>query len=303
MNNINFLILIFLIIIIFYLTFKNLVNLIEKKFNHLKIESPKVNVQLPSNFINEEIKNEKLKFIIESKKYDSSDGEEIKNFEFDNSFKENSDFLLEGFDSYENKNENYENKQKSSHICFDDHKHTKCNLGVMNYPDPKDLSPIDYDLFKLNYPPNMTMQDYVNWLYCFKDSEEQLTYVHLKNLYKLKKNEPLKEVKGVCPPPGYESSPLEAQKYFDNLYNVNNEFKIASHLNSQTGPIIAYNNEDYGEFYQHQDTYGTSSYLRNCDIGMKKNANELSELLVPKDSNNLEIYEKYKKFYKKNVEI
>ena len=31
------------------------------------------------------------------------------------------------------------------------------------------------------------MQDYVNWLYCFKDNEEQLTYVHLKNLYKLKK--------------------------------------------------------------------------------------------------------------------
>ena len=303
MNNINFLILIFLIIIIFYLTFKNLVNLIEKKFNHLKIESPKVNVQLPNNFINEEIKNEKLKFIIESKKYDSSDGEEIKKFEFDNSFKENSDFLLEGFDSYENKNEDYENKQKSSHICFEDHKHNKCNLGVMNYPDPKDSSPIDYDLFKLNYPSNMTIQDYVNWLYCFKDDEENLTYIHLKNLYKLKKNIPLEEIKGVCPPPGYKSSPLESQNYFDNLYNVNNEFKIASNLNSQTGPLVAYNNDEYSEFYQHQDVYGTSSYLRNCDIGIKKNANDLSELIIPKDSNNLEINEKYKKYFKKNVEI
>ena len=36
---------------------------------------------------------------------------------------------------------------------------------------------------------------------------------------------------------------------------------------------------------------------------MKKNANELSELLVPKDSNNLEIHNKYKKYYKKNIEI
>ena len=33
---------------------------------------------------------------------------------------------------------------------------------------------------------------------------------------------PIEEIKGVCPPPGYKSSPLESQNYFDNLYNVNN---------------------------------------------------------------------------------
>ena len=36
----------------------------------------------------------------------------------------------------------------------------------------------------------MTMQDYVNWLYCYSNNEEQLPYNHLKNLYKLKKNIP-----------------------------------------------------------------------------------------------------------------
>ena len=54
------------------------------------------------------------------------------------------------------------------------------------------------------------------------------------------------------------------------------------------------------------DLFAKNAVLINAENGkilFKKNANELSELLVPKDSNNLEIYEKYKKFYKKNVEI
>tara|TARA_Y200000002_G_scaffold319593_1_gene279015 strand:+ start:844 stop:1755 length:912 start_codon:yes stop_codon:yes gene_type:complete len=303
MNYINLLILLFLIIIIFYLTFKNLVNVIEKKLNNIKIESPSVNVELPKDFIRDNIKDESVKYIVESKKYDNKTGNEIKNYKFDDSFKDNSDFILEGFDQYEKKNKEYNNKQKSSHICFDNPKNRKCKLGVMNYSDPKDLSEMDYRIFKLNYPPNMTMQDYVNWLYCYEDEEHLLPYNHLKNLYKLKKNIPLEEIKNICPPPGYENSPLEAEKYYEQLYNNNQEFKIASSLNSQTGPIMAYNNEDYGEFYQNFDVKGTSSEIRNCDIGLKKNVKELSEFISPQDSNNINDTNKYKKYYQKNVEL
>ena len=303
MNYINLLILLFLIIIIFYLTFKNLVNVIEKKLNNLKIESPSVNVELPKDFIKDNIKDESIKYIVESKKYDNKTGKEIKNYEFDDSFKDNSDFILEGFDQYEKKNKEYNNEQKSSHICFDNPKNRKCKLGIMNYSDPKDLSEMDYRIFKLNYPPNMTMQDYVNWLYCYEDDEHLLPYNHLKNLYKLKKNIPLEEIKNICPPPGYENSPLEAEKYYEQLYNTNHEFKIASSLNSQTGPIMAYNNEDYGEFYQNFDVKGTSSKNRNCDIGLKKNVKELNEFISPQDSNNIDDTNKYKKYYQKNVEL
>ncbi len=303
MNNINLLILIFLVIVIFYLTFKNLVNHIEKKFNNIKVDSPNVNIKLAKEYIDENIKDESLKYIVESKKYDNSNGKEIKDFEFDNSFKENSDFILEGFDQYDNINKKYENKEKSSHICYEYPRNNKCKLGVMNYPDPDDLSDVDYKLFKLNYPPNMTMQDYVNWLYCYRDSEEELPYNHLKNLYKLKKNLPLEEIKGVCPPPGYENSPLESEKYFDKLYNINNEFNIACSLNSQTGPIMAYNNEDYSEFSQNYDVKGTSGTLRNCDIASKKKAKIVSEYIIPKDSNHIESVEKNEKYYEKNVEI
>ena len=118
MNNINLLILIFLIVVIFYLTFKNLLNVIENKFNNIKVESPNVNIKLAKEYIDENIKDESIKYIVESKKYDNSNGKEIKNFEFDNSFKENSDFILEGFDQYDNINKKYENKEKSSHIWW-----------------------------------------------------------------------------------------------------------------------------------------------------------------------------------------
>jgi len=297
MNDINTIIIFLLLLVIFFLFFHNLMNKVDHKLNNLKVNvnSSPVKVELPKEFTK--------KFIIESKKYDTKDGEEIDKIEYDKTIMEDSDFLLEGFDQYQNKNREFENKQKSSHMCFKDHKHTKCNLGIMNYPEPNDLSSMDYQIFKINYPPNMTMQDYVNWLYCYKDDESQLPYNHLKNLDKLKRNIPLEEIKGVCPPPGYESSPLESSKYFDKIYGSNNEFKIASHLNSQTGPIMAYNNDEYSEFSQNLDVQGTSSYIRNCDIGLKKTSKELNDFVFPKDSNNLEETEKNKIYFQKNVEI
>ena len=39
----------------------------------------------------------------------------------------------------------------------------------------------------------MTLQDYINWLYCYMDKEDQLPYNHLRNLEKLKMGKELKE--------------------------------------------------------------------------------------------------------------
>jgi len=302
MNYINLLILLILVIIVLYLSYTNIIHLIDKKLNNIKINNPNINVELPKNFLNDLTKEENSTYIVESKKYNNITGKEDKNVKLDDSIQTESDFLLEGFDQYENKNKSYNNKQKSTHLCLKNHKHDNCDLGVMNYPDPKDLKEMDFNLFKLNYPPNMTMQDYVNWLYCHEKDEEQLPYNHLKNLYKLKKNIPLEEIKGICPPPKLEHSPLESNKYFDKLYGVNDEFKIANNLNSQTGPIMAYNSEEYSEFSQNFDVQGISSYNRNCDVGMKKKVKELHDFVTPKDSNHLESNEKNKKFYQKDIE-
>ena len=60
----------------------------------------------------------------------------------------------------------HNNKQKSSHICFDNPKNRKCKLGVMNYSDPKDLSEMDYRIFKLNYPHQLKKDPK---FYCFQE--------------------------------------------------------------------------------------------------------------------------------------
>ena len=136
----------------------------------------------------------------------------------------------------------------------------------MNYADPKDMSSMDYNIFVLTYPSNMTLQDYIHWLWCYDGKEYQLTYNHLKNLQKLKNGEQLIEVKGVLPPPGYEKQALTSEEYFNKMYAINNEFNLAASLNSQTGPMLGANYDQYSEFSQNKDLYGSSSYMRKCDI-------------------------------------
>ena len=104
-------------------------------------------------------------------------------------------------------NFDYERNDQVRNLCFRNHTHGKgakeCQYGPTNYADPRPMRLIEKRTFTLNYPPNMTMQDYVNWLYCFANGgEDQLPYNHLKNLEKLKRGIPLVKEEGVCPPSG-----------------------------------------------------------------------------------------------------
>jgi len=306
MNNYYLVILsIFLItIIISYLFGLSLINKLEDKFNNIKINIPQqeILVKYPEQKI--ETFENKIN-IVESKIY-NTDKKDIDKIdpELDKDFFNDSELNIEGFEKLKKNNQqSWENPLKSSHICYKNHKHSKCNLGVMNYADPKDMSSMDYNIFVLTYPSNMTLQDYIHWLWCYDGKEYQLTYNHLKNLQKLKNGEKLIEVKGVLPPPGYEKQALTSEDYFNKMYAINNEFNIASSLNSQTGPMLGANYDQYSEFSQNKDLYGSSSYLRNCDIGDKKNANQLNNFVFPKDSNNLEINKEYDIYRHKKVEI
>jgi hypothetical protein len=65
----------------------------------------------------------------------------------------------------------------------------------------------------------------------------------------------------------------EATKdYFEKMYNDENEFNIAPPLNSANASIIGFNYNEYPEFSQNKDVYGTCGSLRNSDIYLKKTA-------------------------------
>lgn len=306
MNNYYLVILsIFLItIIISYLFGLSLINKIEDKLNNIKINIPQQEILV--KYPEQKIENFENKVnIVESKIYNKEQNDIDKiDPELDKDFYNDSELNIEGFEKLKKSNQqSWENPLKSSHICYKNHKHNKCNLGVMNYADPKDMSSMDYNIFVLTYPSNMTLQDYIHWLWCYDGKEYQLTYNHLKNLQKLKNGEQLIEVKGVLPPPGYEKQALTSEEYFNKMYAINNEFNIAASLNSQTGPMLGANYDQYSEFSQNRDLYGSSSYLRNCDIGQKKNANQLNNFVFPKDSNNLAVDKMYDIYRHKKVEL
>jgi hypothetical protein len=235
-----------------------------------------------------------------------------KNYKFDKEYYEqmNQYNQIEGFTSQPSSKEiDWTPADKQYHICYKNHIHKKdgkdsnCRYGVTNYADPKDMSPVDAKIYMMNYPPNFTLQDYINWLWCFQDRKDQLTYNHLRNLEKLEMGKELKEEQGVCPPPAYYHPPMNAENYFEKMYDNMNEFQIAESLNSTTGPMLGYNYNNYSEFTQNRDVYGMDGEIRNPDIGHKRTAREVDDYIIPHDSQNLEIEKAYKPYHVKKVEI
>ncbi len=202
-------------------------------------------------------------------------------------------------------NFDYEKHDFIQNICFKNHLHNKeCSYGNTNYADPRTMSDIDKRTFVLNYPPNMTMQDYVNWLYCFLGKEDQLPYNHLKNLEKLKKNIPLIKEEGVCPPPAQYFPPLDAEKYFQNMYNSKTqELSFAPKLNSNTSSLLGANYNQYSEFSQNFDVLGSTGKIVNPDIAFKKKASYIDNIIIPKNGNDLQLEEEYKPFFVKKIEV
>lgn len=322
LDNIYNLIFIFLItIIIAYLFGLSLVNVIDNRLNKIKLEYPK-NPELNENFINNNgidnlINNTKnlidntnnlinKKEISEYKTYDFNKGK--LDAEYYNQMMKDS--KVEGFSS--TPDDSYKGwivEQKKTQTCIKNHIHTKngrdmnCTYGLTNYADPKDMSQIDYKIFNLNYPSNLTLQDYINWLYCYKDKEDELPYNHLKNLEKLKHGKELVEEHGVLPPPGYNYPSMTSKAYFDKMYNEVNEFSTASPLNSNTGAMLGYNYNEYSEFSQNMDLNGSTGEIRNTDISLKKDAKKLYNYVNPRDSNSLNIDNETQIYRMKNVEV
>jgi hypothetical protein len=322
MNFLNISMIFLITIVIAFLFGIVLISVIDNRLTNIKLNIPKQDIIIKypiEHFADKktdmdkkkEQTNEQTKEQTEEKKT-----ELIKWKAYDAPIKNITDDTLKGFDqNVDNKEPIIEkfndlaDKNKQDQVCYQNHEHNKnktsatCVYGVTNYADPIDMSPLDKKIFMTNYPPNMTMQDYINWLYTYIGLEDQLSYTHLKNLEKLKNGKKLIEKKGICPPPPMYNPPNNAKDYFEKLYNDNNEFNIAPPLNSVSASIIGFNYNEYPEFSKNKDVYGTCGTLRNSDIYLKKTAKMVDNYILPKDSNNLGNDKLFEKYYKKNIEI
>jgi hypothetical protein len=320
---INFLFIFLIVIIILYLLGISLINLIDNRLSKIKINIPKQdivinypdkNIENFENNKNSTVKNEreenKQNKINNNNNNNNNNNTKKTNFDSEYYDQMNKNSKIEGFSNSEPQEyKGWNIEKKKTHVCIKNHNHLKngkdlnCTYGLTNYADPKDMSEIDLKIFILNYPPNLTLQDYINWLYCYVDKEDQLPYNHLKNLQKLKQGKELIEEHGILPPPSYNYPPLSSEDYFDKMYNNINEFNIAPPLNSNTASMVGYNYNDYSEFSQNSDLYGSTGVIRNSDIALKKNVKKLYDFVNPKDSNSLN-FDKENEIYRiKNVEV
>ncbi len=131
--------------------------------------------------------------------------------------------------------------------CQQNHCHTNCIHGKMNYPNPSTMSPIDKRYFKYNYQSNLTLQDYINWLWLYDKTEEELPYIHLKNLYKLKKGDVLEYKNGILPPLSNIRIPKNTAEYFNKLYNTEG-INISCPLDTAENCYSGFNYNQYPDF-------------------------------------------------------
>jgi len=187
---------------------------------------------------------------------------------------------VDEIESFDNSNKGFKSldptvfEDKNS-ICCLNHDKCKsgktviCDYGLTNYAHPYDMSPIDKKIFMLNYSENFTIQDYINWLKCFKDNKNELPYNHLKNLNKIENGEQLVYKKGVVPPPVKIQKELTSEEYFNKLYSGN--IDIYQPIQSDKN-LLGYNYQSYSDFYQNYNQYGstTSNRLYNMEDIKKK---------------------------------
>lgn len=211
-----------------------IVTIIDKHLSNISINLPKNNivVNIPDKTIKETFENN-----------ESSDNEE------DSDDNDNDKDNTEGFENLSNFYIIDEIKpvEKKVLACQQNHIHTNCIYGKMNYPNPSTMSPIDKRYFKYNYQQNLTLQDYINWLWLYDKTEEDLPYIHLKNLYKLKKGDILEYKNGILPPISNIRIPKNTADYFNKLYNTEN-VNINCPLDTSENCYSGFNYNEYPEF-------------------------------------------------------
>lgn len=231
---------IILLIILAYLVGVIIASVIDKRLvdSMSKLQSQDITVNIPQKQLNNIMNNDVEEHFTQKSNDDGKEDNNIQNVKdtienFDGKFT-----LTKTIDDIKPKIDIKDDK-----ICYENHLHNKCLRGRMNYGDPYMMAPIDRKYFKYNYQPNMRLQDYINWLWMYDNSEEELPYIHLKNLYRLKKGEKLKHNYGILPPVDNTIIPKSTEDYFNIMYNTG-EVNINSPITLSHG-YDAYNYNEY----------------------------------------------------------
>lgn len=66
-----------------------------------------------------------------------------------------------------------------------------CQLGPNNYKNPSVMTAAERETFMKEYRPDFTLHDYTNWLLLFNDQRNKLPILHLRNLQRLSRGEPV----------------------------------------------------------------------------------------------------------------
>jgi len=162
-----------------------------------------------------------------------------------------------------------------------------------NYQSPQKMTTVEKNAYKFGYPDGMTMQDYVDWLFLFKDNPELLNLEHYINYDKLINNTEIKYEKDRIPPPSKKLTPLNSENYFTQMYSnpptmvqndfrrVEGEVRVSTNQGSITNGLLPYNFEKYGDFKQNFDVLGQNGKIYNEKLADKTDPYFLGAMIGP----------------------
>ena len=247
-----------IVVIIAMILGLTIINVVDKRLSEISINIPKQNI----------VVNLPEKNTVEG--FESGSGTETV------SSKSNTIYKTPQYADQETRNQIPFTNNGSEVVCSKDHKHEDggmglvCTYGPTNYQNPKDMNERDRMIFKGSYPENMTLQDYINWLWLYKNDNSGLTIDHRKNLESLKKGIPLKYSDK---PTTKEAPPLTAENYFDKMYSVAGSINWSTPLNMDTQGLMGYNYGEYSEFGDNFNQMGSSGAINNPgDLPIKDSA-------------------------------
>ena len=162
-----------------------------------------------------------------------------------------------------------------------------------NYQSPDKMTSVERNSYKFGYPDGMTMQDYVDWLFLFKDNPELLNLEHYINYDKLINKNEIKYEKDRTPPPSKKLTPLNSENYFTQMYSspptmiqddmrrIEGEVRVSTNQGSITNGLLPYNYEKYGNFKQNFDVLGLNGKLYNEKMADKTDPYFLGAMIGP----------------------
>lgn len=168
--------------------------------------------------------------------------------------------------------------------------------GPMNYPEPRDMTAEQRRQFMWGYPADMTMQDYMNWLWLYRGAyQESLDLEHRVNLDRLLDGRTLNTN---VPPPTRQVAPLNGQDYFLRQYpgigsgstyeggraseqGTGARYQVASEPNTVGGIIRPANVNQYANQADNWDVWGQAGHVVNPELGRKVDAAELTRKITP----------------------